>query len=261
MDVADKLKVIIKQYEKNMLSHAFLIQTNNTDKCLEDIKEIVKVINKTKTSNNLEKLIDLNNLPSLVIIEPDGMFIKKGQLEELEKKFSTKPIYSKYNTYIITNADKMNDSSANTILKFLEEPESNIIGFLIANNKENVLPTIRSRCEIINVDYKKDKTIDKEKKELVDLYVDKIYNTNDYLINKNIILSKYSERTDIEEILSIMFDKFYELYKDNINDNIKRSKYDKVLDIIQDKLNILRYNGNIELLLDSLVIEMRRSND
>ena len=261
MDVADKLNVIIKQYEKNMLSHAFLIETNNVERCLEDIKEIVKVINKTNTSNNMDKLIDLNNLPSLVIIEPDGMFIKKGQLEELEKKFSTKPVYSKFNTYIITYADKMNDSSANTILKFLEEPESNIIGFLIANNKENVLPTIRSRCEVIHVDYKTNKIVDQEKKELVDLYIDKIYNTNDYLINKEIILSKFTERTDIEDILSIMFDIFYELYKLNLKDDKKRKKYAKVLDIIQDKLNLLRYNGNIELLLDSMVIEMRRSND
>lgn len=261
MEVAAKLKIIIKQYEKNMLSHAFLIETNNIDKCLEDVKEIVKVINKTKESNNTDKLIDLNNLPSLVIIEPDGMFIKKGQLEELEKKFSTKPVYSKYNTYIILNADKMNESSANTILKFLEEPETNIVGFLLVNNKEVVLPTIRSRCEIIHVDYKEDKEVDSNKEELVDLYIKKIYNTNDYLINKEIILSKYSERTDIEDILSIMFDKFYKLYNENVNDEIKRMKYDKILDIIQNKLNVLRYNGNIELLLDSLVIEMRRNND
>ena len=261
MKVAEKLKFIIKQYEKNMLSHAFLIETNNIDKCLDDVKEIVKVINKTNDSNNLEKLIDLNNLPSLVIIQPDGMFIKKGQLEELETKFSTKPVFSKYNTYIILNADKMNDSSANTILKFLEEPESNIIGFLLVNNKENVLPTIKSRCEIVHVDYKEDKIVDEDKSDLVDLYIKKIYNTNDYLINKDIILSKYTERTDIEEILSILFDKYYKLYKEEINDEKKRDKYGKILDIVQNKLNILRYNGNIELLLDSLVIEMRRCND
>ena len=261
MEVADKLKIIIKQYEKKMLSHAFLIETNNVDKCLIDIKEIVKIINKSDDSNNIDKLIDLNNLPSLIIIEPDGMFIKKNQLEELETKFSTKPVYTIYNTYIICNADKMNDSASNTILKFLEEPENNIIGFLIVNNKENVLPTIKSRCEIIHVDYSENKEIDSDKEELVDLYIDKIYNTNDYLVNKEIILSKYSERIDIEEILQIMFDKFYKLYKDNLNDVNKKIRYDKILSIIQDKLNILRYNGNIELILDSLVIEMRRSND
>ena len=261
MKVARKLEFIIKQYEKNMLSHAFLIETNNIDRCLKDVKEIVKIINQTNETNNIDKLIELNNLPSLIIIEPDGMFIKKGQLEELETKFSTKPVYTKYNNYIILNADKMNDSSANTILKFLEEPESNIIGFLLVNNKENVLPTIKSRCEIVHVDYKEEKQVDEDKEELVDLYIKKIYNTNDYTVNKDVILSKYSERTDIEEILLIMFDKYYQLFKNEVSDEKKRKKYGNILDIIQNKLNALRYNGNIELLLDSLVIEMRRSND
>ena len=85
----------------------------------------------------------------------------KGQIEEMMTKFSTKPIYSKYNNYVIINAEKMNESSGNSLLKFLEEPEDNIIGFLIVNNKENVLPTIKSRCEIIHVDYDIQEKVDK----------------------------------------------------------------------------------------------------
>ena len=261
MKVADKLNLIINQYEKNKLSHAFLIETDNIDRCLVDVKEIIKLINKKDDNKDIDILIEHNNLPSLIIIEPDGMSIKKSQLEELEQKFSTKPIYSIYNTYIILHADKMNDSSANTLLKFLEEPESNIIGFLVVSNKENVLPTIKSRCEIIHVDYNEQKIVDKELSDLVDLYINNIYNTSDYLINKKIILSNYTERTDIEKILIIMFDKYYEEYKNNFSDKQLRIKYSKILDIVENKLDMLRSNCNIELVLDSLVIEMRRSND
>ena len=261
MKVADKLNLIINQYEKNKLSHAFLIETDNIDRCLVDVKEIIKLINKKDDNKDIDLLIEHNNLPSLIIIEPDGMSIKKSQLEELEQKFSTKPIYSIYNTYIILHADKMNDSSANTLLKFLEEPESNIIGFLVVSNKENVLPTIKSRCEIIHVDYNEQKIVDKELSDLVDLYINNIYNTSDYLINKKIILSNYSERTDIEKILIIMFDKYYEEYKNNFSDKQLRIKYLKIKDIVENKLDMLRNNCNIELVLDSLVIEMRRSND
>ena len=261
MNVADKLKLIINQYEKNKLSHAFLIETDNIERCLADVKELVKLINKSDDNTDIDKLIEHDNLPSLVIIEPDGMTIKKSQLEDLEQKFSTKPVYSIYNTYIILHADKMNDSSANTLLKFLEEPESNIIGFLIVSNKENVLPTIKSRCEILHVAYNEKKIVDNELSDLVDLYINNIYNTNDYLINKNIILSNYSERTDIEKILTTMFDKYYVEYKKNIANSKLRIKYSKILDIVESKLDLLRSNCNIELILDSLVIEMRRSND
>ena len=40
----------------------------------------------------------------------------------------------------------MNINSANAILKILEEPPKNSLFFIIAHNKETVLPTIRSRC-------------------------------------------------------------------------------------------------------------------
>ena len=39
--------------------------------------------------------------------------------------------------YIIKNAERLNPSSANTILKFLEEPEDNIIAILLTNNRYN----------------------------------------------------------------------------------------------------------------------------
>ena len=58
-----------------------------------------------------------------------------------------------------------------------------------------------------------------------------------------------------------MFDKYYEEYKNNFSDKQLRIKYSKILDIVENKLDMLRSNCNIELVLDSLVIEMRRSND
>ena len=49
--------------------------------------------------------------------------------------------------FIIYNAEKLNTSSANTILKFLEEPEENIIAVLTTDNRYQVLDTILSRCQ------------------------------------------------------------------------------------------------------------------
>lgn len=47
------------------------------------------------------------------------------------------------------HAEYLNASSANAMLKFLEEPEEHIIGFFLTNNKENVINTIKSRCQIL----------------------------------------------------------------------------------------------------------------
>ena len=45
MVVNNKLSFINNQIEKNKLSHAFLLETNNIDLCLQDVKEIIKKIN------------------------------------------------------------------------------------------------------------------------------------------------------------------------------------------------------------------------
>ena len=45
----------------------------------------------------------------------------------------------------------MNDYAANSLLKFLEEPESNIYAFLITTNINKILPTIKSRCQVLSI--------------------------------------------------------------------------------------------------------------
>ena len=53
--------------------------------------------------------------------------------------------------YIINGAEKLNVSSSNSLLKFLEEPEEGIIAILITNNIYQLLDTIISRCQILKL--------------------------------------------------------------------------------------------------------------
>src|SRR5574344_106720 len=120
MDLQNNLNHIMKSYNENRMSHAFLIETNNVDMCYRKLKNIIKMINcENSYVENCEKCnlclqIDNNTLPNFITITPDGATIKKSQIIELKKKILTKPIYSKYNTYVILNAEKLNSSSANT---------------------------------------------------------------------------------------------------------------------------------------------------
>ena len=268
MLVSRKLDFIIKQNELNKLSHAFLIETNNLDKCLLDIKEIIKNINcphsfmeECNQDCNLCKLIENENLPSMIIIKPDGMSIKRDQIDEMLTKYSTKPLYSKYNSYVIMNAELMNQTSSNMLLKFLEEPNDYLIGFFITNNLKQILPTIKSRCEVITVNYEGELTVNKKLNTIAEKYIDEINNGNDYLINKRIILSEDLERKDIQEIFLYLFEKYrqkFELCLQNREDN---SKVLEIIKLIEKELRLLQYNVNIELILDDFVIEMRKSRE
>ena len=71
-------------------------------------------------------------------------------MDELQKEFSNKPVIGKKKVYVINNAEKLNISSSNSILKFLEEPEEGIIAILIVDNIYQLLDTIISRCQIVS---------------------------------------------------------------------------------------------------------------
>lgn len=158
MKVHEVKNSIIESFHENNNPHAFLVSTNNLDKCYSDIYEITRIINCSKDGEaGCEcpacKLINAGTTPDIITVEPEGKEIKISSIERIMNTFVTKPLVNKYQVYIIKEADKLNMSSANKILKFLEEPSPGIIGFLITNNPGGILPTIRSRCTLFNFNY------------------------------------------------------------------------------------------------------------
>lgn len=226
--------------------------------------------------SSLCHLIDINNLPSLKIIEPDGNFIKKDQILELKNIFSKDSIYTKDSIYIINGAEKMNKESANTMLKFLEEPDCSIIGFFITNHIDNVMLTIQSRCQHLDVNFPENMceklNIDEEKyNEYIKVIKDylkciEVEKKELILYNKE-YLSEY-EKADIINIFKIILD----IYMSILN---KKSEYSEFkflsnysINNIKSKINLIieflkeiNYNVNLDLLLDRFVIEMDGVNN
>ena len=267
-----QIENLINKYHENKLAHAFLLETNNLEKCYNEIIKLIKIINcpdkyeeNCNANCNLCELINTDNLPNLIKIEQDGQFIKKNQILEMMSKFSTKPIISKYNMYIIKGAEYLNNSSGNTILKFLEEPADNILGFLITNNKEKVLPTIRSRCQVINCHYEDNNNlIEDQTLDNVKIYLSAIYNNKeDLLYNKTNMTNLYKDRKSWEIFFQTMLLYLKECLENTRTDKIemieKNSKQNiiKIIIFIENMLKYIRYNGNIDLILDKFVIEMR----
>lgn len=279
------LENLVKYYHENKISHAYLIETNNLEKCYLDLLEVIKQIfcqneyNKECNKCNICNLVNQNYLPSLVVISPDGMNIKKEQIVELKKKFSTVPIYTKENIYVIKNAEKLNGASANTMLKFLEEPEQNILGFFITNNANNVISTIRSRCEVIKVLYDIHELdinnitndINKDKFDVAIEYLFKIEVEKKLgiMYNRDVVLNKFSEREDIKTVFKIIFIIYEELLKkvmglDNkfdfkkINElsSLDKDKVLRRINLVTKFINDIDSNVNVELLLDKFVIEL-----
>ena len=256
---------ILKKFHEKKLAHAFLLESNDIEKCFNDVLTLIKSICSDDSVGNISQLIDSNNLPSLVVIEPNGQFIKKEQIKDLMNRFSTKPIFTDYNFYIIKEADRFNSSSANALLKFLEEPEENIIGFFITNNRENVISTIRSRCQVFSCIYNENHLlIDEDVLLNVKLYLNSIYkNDMDLLYNRTDACNYYKDRREWEIFFNTMLLYLKEYVENKRKDAIKflekssKENIIKSLFIIEDVLKRIKTNGNIDLILDKFVIEMR----
>jgi DNA polymerase-3 subunit delta' len=96
------------------------------------------------------KRINNGNHPDVHIVEPDGLSIKKQQIRELQEEFSKKAVESTRKIYMIVHADKMSVSASNSLLKFLEEPSSQTVAFLLTEQIQQILPTILSRCQVLS---------------------------------------------------------------------------------------------------------------
>jgi len=74
--------------------------------------------------------------------------IRVEDAEDILKSMLLKSFEGGYKIMIIWMAEKMNHEAANKILKLLEEPPEKTLFILITENEEELLPTIRSRCQI-----------------------------------------------------------------------------------------------------------------
>jgi len=93
----------------------------------------------------------LNDWYAFIELENKQGLIKEKESDAIFKKLSFKSFESDFKIAIIWMAEKMNDSASNKLLKLLEEPPDMTVFFLIAENAELLLPTIRSRCFPVKV--------------------------------------------------------------------------------------------------------------
>ncbi|MEP2988977.1 MAG: AAA family ATPase [Parasphingorhabdus sp.] len=78
--------------------------------------------------------------------------IKISQVRSLQSLFASQSSISQYRVVVIDAIDDLESSSANALLKNLEEPPKNTIFLLVSHAPERLLPTIRSRCQILRFD-------------------------------------------------------------------------------------------------------------
>jgi DNA polymerase-3 subunit delta' len=91
--------------------------------------------------------------PDLAVVqaESEGGTLKVDQVREVQRSLALKPYQSKYRVALFLRFQEANPNAANALLKTLEEAPPHVILLLTADNAEQLLPTIVSRCEILRL--------------------------------------------------------------------------------------------------------------
>ena len=229
----ENIKYLSNVMDENKLSHAFLVESNN----YEDVmNSVFKLFLEKKMIFNID---DIENNISVRILKPIDNLIDKDQILNLQDFLATMSFDGYYKLFFILNAGLMNEQSVNKLLKVLEEPNEKVVGFLISDNANELLPTLISRCQVLKNDIDASNvTVDED--IFNNLCKFKNFNFEDYIKFK-VVVSKLDK-----VVINNLFIK-YLAYLNSENDIF----YLKV----NDFLNNIRYNVNIDLALDKLYFE------
>lgn len=133
-------RYFLNSISKNRINHAYIFEGIDGIGKKLFARELSKILINT---NNLEYSPDYIDISS-----NENSSIKIEKIRDLQKDIIVKP-HSNYKIYLIDEADKLTEQAQNALLKTLEEPPSYIVFILITSNKERILDTIKSRCELI----------------------------------------------------------------------------------------------------------------
>ncbi|MUV38002.1 DNA-directed DNA polymerase [Lentibacillus sp. JNUCC-1] len=151
-------KIMTNSFKRGRMSHAYLIQgARGTGKEALALLTAQTLFCTHKSGvDPCGECVDCRriatgNHPDVHQIVPDGQSIKKDQIDHLQKEFAYSALESSQKVYVIQRADTLTNNAANRILKFLEEPEMETTAFMLTENSQAMLATIRSRCQLIDL--------------------------------------------------------------------------------------------------------------
>jgi len=233
-------------------------------------------------NNKSYKLINNNSHPNFYLIDllVEKKTIDIGQIREMISYTNKSSFNNKPRFILIDNIENLNKNSVNALLKIIEEPNDNIYFILIHNNEQTILPTLKSRCLIFNINLSFNEVLkitnlllDCDIFELLNDDLISYYNTPgefirliDFASTKKINLKE----TTLLNLLSLLIDNVY--YKKNkyVKDLIinlielyflKKYKTSKtknsILYLYQNFLNKIKNNETFNLDDESLFLEFK----
>ncbi len=192
--------------------------------------------------------------PDIVVIASDGEYIKIDQIRELRSFTRHGPVEVEFKVIIIEEADKMRTEAANSFLKTLEEPLSQIVFILVTSKEDSIPKTIVSRCQriifgLFDMQHGKDEKFDGS-------FLERAMSIGNMDIVETLNLSSelLEESENIEKILNRLLLSYRERV---IRANGKKDTDLSRIKTILKALRGIEKNANKRLALDNMFLKLK----
>lgn len=144
--------LIENAFTQKKIPHAYLLVGNNTSIPLTYLAMSL-LCDETLACENCidcQKVKD-NKYGDIIRYDGQAESIKKNNIEYIQDSFKKSSLEGKAKIYILENIENATKEAMNALLKILEEPTEGIYALFTTKNINRVLPTIQSRCQVIEI--------------------------------------------------------------------------------------------------------------
>ena len=267
-----KNKTLINQIKNNKISNQYLLYGENLNEINYDAEALI--YNLLVSNSNLKLKFDRDKLTDLLVIEPEKNSITIDKIRDISKFVSTKPFESNNKVVLIKQADLMRTEASNALLKNLEEPKPFVYFILLTDNKNKLLKTIISRCQVIN--YLSERENDEFDYTTALDILDKSMGQNLLtMLDSKEYLSDFQKDTDVLfDFLMEFYSSFLKFVKTKDESSLNKDfvklykKYPKAneriivdtLDKIESVRGYFKVNANFELSMEELLLYIMEEN-
>ena len=241
-------QIISKSFKNNKIPHAFLLVGKNARQPAHFIAKSLICENDVLACDHCNECrrIDEHNYGDFIYCNGLEEIIKKPHIEYIQEQFSKSALEGKSKIYLMENIENSTSEAMNSLLKMLEEPTAGIYAIFTCQNLNRVLPTIQSRCQVIQLLPSSQKMLREElKKE--DISQDDVNILAELFTSYN-ECKEYIESESFEKLKEEVYHFIDDLYfhRDNLIINVQTH----LLKEFSDK-------KNIQFFLNMLVLALR----
>lgn len=243
-------QVLKNSFKNKKTSHAYIISGSKGSPILDTaifLAQSLVCLNKDENNLACEECINCQKIKNNAYVDYkliEGVDLKNDVTLAIQDDFNKSSVENEdIKIYIINLIEKAPVASLNKLLKFIEEPNSNIVAIFTSNSVDSILQTIVSRCQTITL------------KEFM------VSDLIEYLVNNNVsyedawLISKISNNA--EKNLDLVNDVTFNVVKNQLANSLKLlgNKNDYfIVDFLVEGMKNLTENSSIELFLDMLEV-------